>query len=54
MASGITVRNNENIENAIKRFKRLVQEEGILKDAKRHNFYEKPSERRKNKLKKGY
>ncbi len=54
MAAGITIRSNETIENAIKRFRKAVQDEGILRDAKKHNFYEKPSERKKNKAKKGY
>ena len=51
MATGITVRNNESIDSALKRFRRAVQQDGVLKDARKHEFYEKPSEKRKLKVK---
>lgn len=47
LSTGITVRNNETIESALKRFRRAVQQDGVLKDARKHEFYEKPSERKK-------
>ncbi|BDU50465.1 30S ribosomal protein S21 [Haliovirga abyssi] len=47
MSTGIKVRNNESIDSALKRFRRAVQDEGILRDIKKHEFYEKPSERKK-------
>ena len=48
MAS-ITVKNNEDINRAIKRFKRKVEKEGIMKELKRRRHYLKPSERKKEK-----
>lgn len=42
---GVTViaREGEPIESLIKRFKKKVNKSEILKDIKRHMFYEKPS-----------
>lgn len=46
--SGLTVLVQKNdIERAIKQLKKLVTEEGVLRDIKRHEFYEKPSVRRR-------
>ena len=49
----VKVRNEESLEQALRRFNRMVHKEGILKDAKRRKRYEKPSElkRLKNKEK---
>lgn len=47
---GIYVGSNENLENALRRFKRQVEKAGILSDAKRKEYFEKPSETRKKKL----
>ena len=38
---------NESFEKALKKFKRLVEKEGILTEVRRRQFYEKPSEKRK-------
>ncbi len=40
---------NESFEKALKRFKRIVEKEGILTEVKRRQFYEKPSEKKKRK-----
>ena len=47
----IEVGNDENLEKAIKRFKRMVEKEGIIREYKKREFYEKPStiQNRKNK-----
>jgi small subunit ribosomal protein S21 len=37
------------LENALRRFKRKVQTEDIIKEVKRHSFYLKPGERRRAK-----
>ena len=37
------------MENALRRFKRKVQTEDIIKDVKRHSFYLKPGEKRRTK-----
>jgi small subunit ribosomal protein S21 len=46
----IEVRDNESIDSALKRFKRELQEHGVLEAAKRHERYEKPSDRRRRML----
>lgn len=47
----INVDDNENLEKAIKRFKRMVEKEGIIREYKKREYYEKPSTilNRKNK-----
>ena len=45
----IRVGENENIEIALKRFKKKVQKAGILSEIKRRERYEKPSVKRKRK-----
>jgi len=43
----IKVHEGENIERAIKRFKRLAEKAGIKKEAKARRYYIKPSEARR-------
>lgn len=43
----VMVKPNESIESALRRFKKQIQESGVLKDAREHEHYEKPSERRR-------
>ena len=47
----ISVDDSENLEKAIKRFKRMVEKEGIIREYKKREYYEKPSTilNRKNK-----
>lgn len=47
----IVVEDSENLEKAIKRFKRMVEKEGIIREFKKREYYEKPSTilNRKNK-----
>lgn len=49
--SSIYVDDSENLEKAIKRFKRMVEKEGIIREYKKREYYEKPSTilNRKNK-----
>ena len=37
----------EPLESALRRFKRKVQEEDVIQEAKRHSFYLKPGEKRR-------
>lgn len=37
----------ETLESALRRFKRKVQQEDIIKDIKRHSYYLKPGEKRR-------
>ena len=39
----IIVDDSEVLEKAIKRFKRLVEKEGIIREFKKREYYEKPS-----------
>ena len=39
----IIVDENEILEKAIKRFKRMVEKEGIIREFKKREYYEKPS-----------
>jgi small subunit ribosomal protein S21 len=39
----IIVDDNEILEKAIKRFKRMVEKEGIIREFKNLDYYEKPS-----------
>ena len=39
----INVDETENLEKAIKRFKRMVEKEGIIREFKRREYFEKPS-----------
>jgi small subunit ribosomal protein S21 len=45
----IKVQEGESIENALRRFKRKVQQEDIIKDIKNHSFYLKPGDKRRAK-----
>jgi small subunit ribosomal protein S21 len=45
----IKIQEGESIENALRRFKRKVQQEDIIKDIKKHSFYMKPGDRRRAK-----
>lgn len=47
--TGVTVKDNENINQALRRFKRKVDDAGILEDLKKKEFYEKPTTERKRK-----
>jgi len=48
----VKVRTNESIEQMVRRFKKLCEKEGLTRDIKRTSYYEKPSERRRRKLRK--
>jgi small subunit ribosomal protein S21 len=47
----VQVRSDESLDQALKRFNREVLREGIIKELKKREFYEKPSVARKNKRK---
>ena len=49
--STVRVGENENVESAIKRFKRKCQKDGIIGDLRKHEQYEKPSVMKKKKQK---
>lgn len=47
----IIIEDSENLEKAIKRFKRMVEKEGIIREWKKREYFEKPSTERNRKNK---
>ena len=47
MAIRIKARHGEHIGQMMRRFKKLCEKEGLTKDIKRKQYFEKPSERRR-------
>jgi small subunit ribosomal protein S21 len=45
----VRLHDGESLENALRRFKRKVQAEDIIKEVKRHSYYLKPGEKRRMK-----
>ena len=43
----VRVLEGEAIDNALRRFKRKVQQEDIIKEVKRHSYYLKPGEKKR-------
>lgn len=43
----VQVRQNESLDQALRRFKKQIQQSGILKEAREHEHYEKPSDKRR-------
>ena len=43
----VRLQEGEPLENALRRFKRKVQQEDIIKEVKRHSFYLKPGEKKR-------
>lgn len=47
--SEIKVKDNESLENALKRFKRKCSKSGVMQESRKREHYEKPSVKRKKK-----
>ena len=47
---GVIVRDKEPFEKALRRFKKTCEKAGIISEMKKHQHFEKPSERRKRKI----
>jgi len=43
----VTIQDGEGLESALRRFKRKVQQEDIIKEIKRHSYYLKPGEKQR-------
>ena len=43
----IQIHEGESIENALRRFKRKVLQEDIIKEVKKHSYYVKPGEKKR-------
>ena len=47
--SEIHVKENETLDNALKRFKRSCQKDGVLNDLRKKEYYQSPSVKRRKK-----
>lgn len=45
----VRIRENESFENALKKFKKQCEKEGILSEIKKREHYDKPSVKKKKK-----
>jgi small subunit ribosomal protein S21 len=43
----VVIQDGESLESALRRFKRKVQQEDIIKEIKKHSFYLKPGEKKR-------
>ena len=48
--SQVEIRKDESFEAALRRFKKKIEQEGILKELRDRKHYEKPSERKRKKM----
>jgi len=46
----VKLRANESAEQMLRRFKKQCEKEGLTKEMKRTQYYEKPSERRRRRI----
>jgi small subunit ribosomal protein S21 len=46
----VRVRDNESIDEALRRFKRECEKAGIMQEIKKREYYESPSVKRKKKM----
>ncbi|HWB20464.1 MAG TPA: 30S ribosomal protein S21 [Phycisphaerales bacterium] len=47
MAIRLKARQNESVGQLMRRFKKLCEKEGLVKEVKKRQYYEKPSERKR-------
>jgi small subunit ribosomal protein S21 len=47
LVAEVKLGDNESLESALRRFKRKVQQEDIIREVKRHAFYVPPGEKRR-------
>jgi len=45
----VEIRQGESFESALRRFKKKIEREGILREIKERKHYEKPSEKKRKK-----
>lgn len=51
MSNKVKVQPGQSIDDAIRNFNKDLRRSGKLQDAKKHNFYEKPGLRKRNRIK---
>ena len=45
----VVIQEGESLESALRRFRRKVQQEDIIKEIKKHSYYLKPGEKKRTK-----
>jgi len=45
----VKIRKGESVDKALRRLKKKLDKEGIMREIRSHRYYEKPSERRRRK-----
>jgi small subunit ribosomal protein S21 len=48
----VKARTGESVQQMMRRFKKLCEKEGLIRDIKRNSYYEKPSERNRRRIRK--
>ena len=48
----VKARTNESVDQMLRRFKKLCEKEGIVKEVKRIMYFEKPSEQKRRRIRK--
>ena len=48
----VKARGNETVEQMLRRLKKMCEKEGLNRDIKRNSYYEKPSERKRRRVRK--
>ncbi|MDY7010799.1 MAG: 30S ribosomal protein S21 [Planctomycetota bacterium] len=46
----VRARGNESVQQMLRRFKKMCEKEGLIRDIKRNSYYEKPSEQRRRRI----
>ncbi|MBU0677322.1 MAG: 30S ribosomal protein S21 [Verrucomicrobia bacterium] len=49
MVSEVKVRRGETVDRALRRLKKKLDKEGVMREIRSHRHYEKPSERKRRK-----
>jgi len=48
----VRARTGESVQQMVKRFKKMCEKEGLIRDIKRNSYYEKPSEKNRRRRRK--
>ena len=48
----VKARTGESVQQMVKRFKKMCEKEGLVRDMKRMSYYEKPSVRKRRRVRK--
>ncbi|MFH1616804.1 MAG: 30S ribosomal protein S21 [Planctomycetota bacterium] len=48
----VKARVGESVQQMVKRFKKMCEKEGLVRDMKRQSYYEKPSEKKRRRIRK--